>query len=68
MNMRKNTRLTPHHREAIWPAYTQNKESVTSLANRFMVSRPTIYRILKAARVGSVLKSMLPEKIKRHQS
>ena len=49
--MHKNTRLTPHHREAIWLAYTQNKESVTSLANRFMVSRPTIYRILKAARV-----------------
>ena len=51
MNMHKNTRLTPHHREAIWLAYTQNKESVTSLAKRFMVSRPTIYRILKAARV-----------------
>ena len=28
MNMHKNTRLTPHHREAIWLAYTQNKESV----------------------------------------
>ncbi|MFC2562965.1 MAG: transposase, partial [Kingella oralis] len=24
MNMHKNTRLTPHHREAIWLAYTQN--------------------------------------------
>ncbi|HHK5991588.1 TPA: transposase, partial [Neisseria subflava] len=23
MNMHKNTRLTPHHRQAIWPAYTQ---------------------------------------------
>ncbi|MFC2293512.1 MAG: transposase, partial [Kingella oralis] len=22
MNMHKNTRLTPHHREAIWLAYT----------------------------------------------
>lgn len=51
MNMHKNTRLTPHHREAIWTAYTQEKESVTSLARRYMVSRPTIYRILKAARV-----------------
>ena len=50
MNMHKNTRLTPHHREAIWLAYTQNKESVTSLACRYMVSRPTIYRVLKAAR------------------
>ena len=50
MNMHKNTRLTPHHRQAIWTAYTQEKESVTSLARRYMVSRPTIYRILKAVR------------------
>ncbi|HHK5991595.1 TPA: transposase, partial [Neisseria subflava] len=26
MNMHKNTRLTPHHRQAIWLAYTQGKE------------------------------------------
>ena len=51
MNIHKNTRLTPHHRQAIWTAYTQEKESVTSLARRYMVSCPTIYRILKAARV-----------------
>ena len=48
--MHKNTHLPPHHRQAIWRAYTQDKESVTSLAKRFMVSRPTIYRVLKAAR------------------
>lgn len=51
MNIHKNTRLTPHHRQAIWLAYTQDKESVTSLARRFMVSRQTIYRVLKAARL-----------------
>ena len=34
MNMHKNTRLTPHHRQAIWPAYTQGKESVTSLPSQ----------------------------------
>lgn len=50
MNMHKNTRLTPHHRQAIWLAYTQEKESVTSLARRYQVSRVTIYRTLKAAR------------------
>ena len=50
MNMYKNTRLTPHHRQAVWPAYTQGKESVTSLAHRYQVSRVTIYRALKAAR------------------
>ena len=50
MNMHKNTRLTPHHRQAVWPAYTQEKESVSSLAHRYQVSRVTIYRALKAAR------------------
>ena len=50
MNMHKNTRLTPHHRQAVWLAYTQEKESVTSLARRYQVSRVTIYRMLKAAR------------------
>ena len=50
MNMHKNTRLTPHHRQAVWPAYTQEKESVSSLARRYQVSRVTIYRALKAAR------------------
>ena len=50
MNMHKNTRLTPHHRQAIWLAYTQEKESITSLARRYQVSRVTIYRALKAAR------------------
>ena len=55
MNMHKNTRLTPHHRQAIWLAYTQGKESVTSLARHYQVSRVTIYRALKAAR-GRLLK------------
>ena len=55
MNMHKNTRLTPHHHQAIWTAYTQEKESITSLARRYQVSRVTIYRALKAAR-GRLLK------------
>ena len=45
----------PHHRQAIWLAYAQGKESVTSLARRYQVSRVTIYRALKAAR-GRLLK------------
>ena len=52
MNIHKSTKLLPHHRQAIWTAYTQDKESVTSLARRFMVSRQTIYNVLKAARVN----------------
>lgn len=58
MNIHKNTRLTPHNRQAIWRAYTQDKQSVTSLAAEYKVSRPTIYRILKAAR----LRLLVPQK------
>ena len=31
MNMHRNTRLTPHHRQAIWLAYTQGEENVPPL-------------------------------------
>lgn len=58
MNIHKNTRLTPHNRQAIWRAYTQDKISVTSLARQYNVSRVTIYRILKAAR----LQLLVPQK------
>ena len=51
MNIHKNTRLLPLEREAIWIAYHQNKQSVTSLAEEYKVSRPTIYKVLKLARV-----------------
>ena len=32
MNIHKNTHFTPHNRQAIWRAYTQDKISVTSPA------------------------------------
>lgn len=48
MNMHKNTRLTPYHREEIWQLY--NKDNVTSLVLRFNVNRPTIYKALKLCR------------------
>lgn len=51
MNIHKNTRLLPYQREAIWTAYHKNKQSVTSLALEYKVSRPTIYKVLKLARV-----------------
>ena len=28
MNMHKNIHLTPHHRQAVWLAYTQEKEAL----------------------------------------
>ena len=51
MNMHKNTRLTPYHREEIWRLYHKEKVTVTYLASRFGVSRPTIYKALKLARL-----------------
>ena len=43
MNIHKNTRLTPHNRQAIWRAYTQDKISVTSLARQYHVSKRSLY-------------------------
>ena len=37
MNMHKNIRLTPYYRQAVWPAYIQEKESVTSLARPYLI-------------------------------
>lgn len=54
MNIHKNTRLLPFEREAIWIAYHKNKQSVTSLVEEYKVSRPTIYKVLKLARVKFV--------------
>ena len=53
MKIHKNTKRLPHHREAIWRAYHDEKEQVPSLARRFHVSRPTIYNVLKKARAYS---------------
>ena len=50
MKIHKNTKLLPYQREAIWKAYHDDKESVSSLARRYQVSRPTIYSVLKKAR------------------
>lgn len=58
MNIHKNTRLTLHSRQAIWREYTQEKQTVTSLAKRYHVSRVTIYKVLKAAR----LRLLAPQK------
>ena len=51
MKLHKNIRLLPYEREATWLSYTQDKVSVTSLARQYNVSRPTIYNVLKAAKV-----------------
>ncbi|MDI2111958.1 hypothetical protein [Commensalibacter nepenthis] len=51
MNMHRKTKFTLYHREEIWRLYHQEKAMVTDLAKRFMVSRPTIYVVLRRARL-----------------
>jgi len=51
MNLHKNTRLTPHQRKAVWEDHTKHNLTPTALAQKYHVSRPTIYKILKRARL-----------------
>lgn len=51
MNLHKNTRLTPIQRRQVWQEHTELHLNPTQLAQRYRVSRPTIYKILKRARL-----------------
>jgi transposase InsO family protein len=51
MNLHKNTRLTPIQRRKIWRDYAESNLNPTQLAQRYRVSRPTIYKILRRARL-----------------
>lgn len=51
MNVHKRTRLTRLDREKLWSDHCSNHYTITQLAERYRVSRPTIYKTLKRARV-----------------
>lgn len=51
MEVHKNLRLTRTDRYWIWELYSRERKSVTFLAEYFNVSRPTIYKVLKRARL-----------------
>lgn len=51
MHLHKHLRLTPSDRRWIWKLYTEEEKSVTFLADFFNVSRPTIYKVIKRARL-----------------
>lgn len=51
MNIHKRTRLTLLDRQEIWRLYQTRLWKVAHLAERFHVSRPTIYNVLKRARL-----------------
>ena len=51
MHLHKNTRLTPVQRKQVWQDYAKQNLKPTQLAQRYRVSRPTIYKILHRARL-----------------
>jgi transposase InsO family protein len=51
MNIHKHTRLTLLDRQEIWRLYQTRLWKIVQLAERFHVSRPTIYDVLKRARL-----------------
>ena len=51
MNIHKRTRLTLLDRQEIWRLYQTRTWKVTHLAEHFHVSRPTVYAVLKRARL-----------------
>ena len=57
MNIHKRTRLTPLDREEIWRLYQTRQWKISHLADRYRVSRPTIYAALKKARLQQFVPS-----------
>lgn len=51
MNLHKRTRLTLLDLQEIWGLYQTRLWKVVQLAEHFYVSRPTIYDVLKRARL-----------------
>ena len=54
MNIHKRTRLTLLDRQEIWQLYQTRLWKVAHLAERFQVSRPTIYDVLKRCQATGI--------------
>jgi transposase len=50
MKLSARVRLTPEDRQKIWQIYQAGGTNITDLAERFKVSRPTIYKVIERAR------------------
>ena len=57
MTMHKRIRLTPLDREEIWRLYQTRLYKISHLAELYRVSRPTIYSVLKKARLQQFVPS-----------
>lgn len=51
MQMHKRIRLTPLDRQEIWRLYSSGTWQVKALAEKFGVSRPTLYKVIQRARL-----------------
>jgi predicted DNA-binding protein (UPF0251 family) len=51
MKIHKTTKLTSYHKQEIWRLYHKEEITITDLAKCYTVSRPTIYKVLKKARL-----------------
>lgn len=51
MVIHKNSRLTEQQRKKMWEDYSREREKVKDLAEKYQVTRPTVYKILKEARL-----------------
>jgi hypothetical protein len=60
MNIHKRTRLTLLDRQEIWQLYQTRLWKVVQLAKHFHVSRPTIYDVLKRARLQDLSRATVP--------
>ena len=63
MNIHKRTRLLPYEREQIWELHSQQRNSVAFLAEFYNVSRPTVYKVLKRARLREFISRDSSKKI-----
>lgn len=52
MKIHKNTKATPVIRKEIWEDYGAGHKDKTRLAEKYRLSRPTIYKIIKDMRIG----------------
>ena len=57
MVIHKRIRLTPNDRQKIWQLWQTGQYKVSALAERYRVSRPTIYKTLARARKQEFLPS-----------
>ncbi len=55
MELHKNTRLTPIHRAKVYSDYYEHRLRICDLTRKYLVTAPTIYKILERGRHGDFM-------------